>query len=192
MSKYQEVEAKYPLHNAEEVFQYIERLNLEQKRINEVQHDTYYTPSHRNFLSEEIVSEWLRVRETSQKCSINYKQFLPIGAVIQNYCNEYETVIQDAYAVKKILEAMDFQIIIDVNKTRNSWIFEHVEISIDFVEVLGWYIELEAMDEVSDDAIENVYDHFNKILLMLHAKIGKRDRRGYPFLVLEKTYKGEM
>lgn len=191
MSKYQEVEVKYPLYNPEEVLEQIELLNMEKKRINIVQHDTYYTPSHRNFLSHEIVSEWFRVRETSKKCSVNFKQFLPIGAAIQNQCNEYETVIQDPYALKKILEALDFQVIIDVNKTRNSWLYEQVEISIDAVDSLGSFIELEAMKEVPESEIKGVYEHFDKILSLIHAKIGNRDRRGYPYLILEKKSQGE-
>ena len=79
MGKYQEVEVKFPLFNREEVLQEIEKLSLQKKLINEVQRDSYYTPFHKDFLESEIVSEWLRVRETENKCSLNFKQWLPIG-----------------------------------------------------------------------------------------------------------------
>lgn len=187
MSKYQEVEAKFPLFNKEVVLQEINKLKLQKKVINEVQCDSYYTPFHKNFLEPEIVSEWFRVRETENKCSLNFKQWLPIGAKVQNQCNEYETAIDDAYALKKILNLLDFREIIVVNKTRNSWIYENVEISIDYVDSLGAFIELEATDKVCEEEIVYVHEHFNKILSYIKARVGERDHRGYPYLLLEKT-----
>lgn len=193
MSKYQEVEVKYPLHNREVVLQQINNLNMVCTRTNEYQNDTYYTPIHRDFLSQQIVSEWLRIRETNTKCTLNFKQWLPIGAEIQNHCNEYETVVQDIYALKTILKLLDFKEIIVVNKTRSSWIYENVEISIDYVDGLGSFIELEAMDEViKDSKIEDVHKHFINILSVLKAETGKRDRRGYPYLLLAKKNPGDM
>ena len=189
MSKYQEVEVKFPLFNREVVLQEIEKLGLQKKVIDEVQCDRYYTPFHKNFLEPEIVSEWFRVRETKNKCSLNFKQWLPIGAKVQNQCNEYETKIDDAYALRKILDLLDFKEIIVVNKTRNSWIYENVEISIDYVDSLGAFIELEAMDQVSEEEIFLVHEHFNKILSHIKAEVGERDHRGYPYLLIEKMSK---
>lgn len=186
MSKYQEVEVKFPLFNREVVLQEIENLGLQKKVIGEMQCDSYYTPFHKNFLEPEIVSEWFRVRETKNKCSLNFKQWLPIGAKVQNQCNEYETVIDDAYAFKKILKLLDFKEIIVVNKTRNSWIYENVEICVDYVDTLGAFIELEAVNKVREEEIAYVHEQFNKILTYIKAEVGERDHRGYPYLLLEK------
>lgn len=187
MSKYQEVEVKYPLYNRDEVINNINQRGLEVKLENETQNDSYYTPSHRNFLEPPVVSEWLRIRKTKGKCSLNFKQWLPIGAEVQNQCNEYETKIDDAYAVKKILELLDFKEIIIVNKTRNSWIYGNVEISIDHVDHLGDFIELESTIKVNDDQITYIHEKFTELLVELGAVIGKRDHRGYPYLLLEKS-----
>lgn len=186
MGKYQEVEVKYPLLNLETVIREIKRLDIVNNKINEIQKDTYYTPIQRDFLAHDIVSEWLRIRETTKKCTLNFKQWLPIGAKIQNQCNEYETVIDDVYALKKILEALDFKEIIIVNKTRNSWIFENVEISIDNVEGLGTFIELESLNVVEESKIKETHNQFVRILNLIKAETGERDRRGYPYLLLEK------
>lgn len=187
MGKYQEVEVKFPLYNMEHVLREIKRIGMVEKVINELQNDSYYTPSHKNFLEPEIVSEWLRIRETNHKSSLNFKQWLPIGAKIQNQCNEYETMVEDTYALKKIFELLDFQEIIVVNKTRNSWIYDDVEISIDYVERLGAFIELEAMNKVNEDEILSVHNHFKSILSQIGAEIGERDHRGYPYLLIEKN-----
>ena len=187
LKKYQEVEAKFPLYNMEYVIENIKKLNLDEVVRTQIQIDSYYTPAHRNFLESDIISEWLRIRETDQGCSLNFKQWLAIGAVIQNQCNEYETQITDSFALKSIVSALDFKQIIVVNKTRNSWIYDKVEISIDYVEELGAFIELEAVNKVEESEIENMNNYFNYILEMLGAKVGERDRRGYPYLLLEKA-----
>jgi predicted adenylyl cyclase CyaB len=141
-------------------------------------------------LSQKIVSEWLRIRETNKECTFNFKQWLPIGAEIQNQCNEYETVIKDAYALKKTLLLLDFREIIVVNKKRNSWIYENVEISIDCVDNLGDFIELEALNVLEESDIERTHRQFDVILETIKAKIGKRDHRGYPYMLLAKTCQG--
>lgn len=188
MAKYQEVEAKFELFNYENVIKSIENLSLDKVLDNEKQIDTYYTPYHKNFLEFKIVSEWFRVRETSNKCSINFKQFLPIGAEIQDQCNEYETKISDAIALKKILTALDFKELIKVDKTRNSWLFDDVEISIDFIEDLGYFIEIEARNKVEESEILKMHEHFKEVLRILNANVGERNRRGYPYMLIEKKF----
>lgn len=191
MAKYQEVEVRYPLLNLEIVLQEIDKLQLEKRKDNEIQSDSYYTPFHKNFLEQNIVSEWFRIRETAHKCSMNFKQWLPIGAEIQNQCNEYETIIEDAFAVKKTLDLLDFRKIIIVNKKRNSWVCDDVEISIDSVENLGDFIELEAIKEISDEQIDLMHQKFDILLNRIHAKVGERDHRGYPYLLIEKKRQGD-
>ncbi len=189
MKKYQEVEAKYMLFNSEEVRKRLQKLKAEHSTIDEVQIDTYYVPCHRNFLENDIISEWLRIRETNEKCSINYKQWLPIGEKIQNQCNEYEAIISDPIAIKKMLEKLDFRRIVTVEKIRNSWVLEKTEISIDTVKGLGSFIELEALEILDYQEIDRCFIHFNNILQNIGAEIGSRDRRGYPYLLIEKMRK---
>lgn len=189
MKKYQEVEAKYMLFNTEEVRKRLEELKAEHSTIDEIQRDTYYVPFHRNFLENDIISEWLRIRETNENCSINYKQWLPIGEKIQNHCNEYETIISDSIAMHKILEKLDFCRIVTVEKTRNSWVLDKTEISIDVVKGLGSFIELEALEILDYQEIDGCFIHFSNILQNIGAETGPRDRRGYPYLLIEKMRK---
>lgn len=186
MGKYQEVEVKYFLCNKEQVLENLNQMGLKHNVENEIQNDSYYIPAHRNFFETEIVSEWLRIRETEINCTLNFKQWLPIGSKEQDYCNEYETVVGDLFALKKIFELLDFKEIVRVCKVRNSWIYDDVEICIDEVENLGTFIELEILHKVEEEQISFIQEKFCKILKSIAAEVGKRDRRGYPYMILKK------
>ena len=93
--KYQEVELKFKLGNYLEVINMLNAIGARIVGEEEYQKDTYYMPSHRDFFEEEIVSEWIRLRETKTESQLNYKRWLPIGAKIQTHCEEYETNITD-------------------------------------------------------------------------------------------------
>jgi len=186
MAKKQEVEQKFPLYNAEAVVSALLNVNAKQVIAKEKQFDTYYMPSHKNYFETNIVSEWLRVRETDSKSSVNYKCWLPIGAEIQTHCNEFQTSVADVSAIQNIFEALDIKPIIKVFKTRNSWEYKNVEISIDCIEDLGSFIELEYLHEVSTNELDSVFALFKDILDELGAEIGLQDRRGYPYLMIEK------
>lgn len=185
-NKYQEVEAKFRLYNKDEAVEHIEKLGFKHIKKDKQQCDTYYSPPGREFYSGEIISEWLRIREEGDVFSFNFKQWLPIGARIQNQCNEYETIISDAVAMKKILEALGFEIEIVVDKMRNSWLAEDIEISIDEVEGLGCFIELEAVSYVKTEELNVIEERFYKLLNKIEAKVGERNRVGYPYMLLKQ------
>ncbi len=187
MGKYQEIEVKYLLYNKEQVLENINQMGLNHNIENQIQNDSYFIPPHRNFFESEIVSEWLRIRETEINCTLNFKQWLPIGAKEQNYCNEYETVVGDVFALKKIFELLDFKEIVRVYKVRNSWIYDDVEICIDEVSNLGTYIELEMLHKVDKGQISLVQERFDMVLQYIAAEVGERNQRGYPYMLLEKS-----
>lgn len=189
--KYQEVEAKYQLLNFEEVIEHLKEMELHQIDNSEYQKDTYYNSPVRDFLENEIVSEWLRIRETKEACTLNYKLWLPIGAKIQNQCREFEIEISDVYAMKQILSHLSFEEIAIVEKNRRSWKYDKVEISIDEVKGLGSFIELEYSEEVEESKIEEINKLFEKILHSLNAEVSERDRRGYAYALIQRK-KGEI
>jgi len=191
MNKYQEVEVKYPLNNPDIVSKTLEGLNAEKRTDSQYQLDVYFTPHHKNFLDNDIVSEWLRIRKTAKKCSVNFKRWLPIGAKIRTHCDEYEVNIEDVQPMEMIFNALDFHEIIRVEKIRNSWVIEGTEVSIDNVEGLGSFIELEAIEKVEEKDIPTVLDKFKGIVDLLKADIGEQDRRGYPYLIIEMKKNGK-
>jgi len=181
---YREVEIKYPIQNPEEIKARLAELGAKSLSTNELQEDTYYVPAHRDFLEPRIVSEWLRIRRTGTKCSINYKLWLPVGAEIATHCDEYESQVNDPEAVEKIFAALDMREIARVHKVRSTWQIDDIEIALDTVKGLGTFIELEAKSDSED--IEKIHTHLQDALQKLAAKTLPQDHRGYPYQLLKR------
>jgi adenylate cyclase, class 2 len=182
-SEDKEIEIKLPLLNKEEVENFLEKHG---KAVSKsiFQKDTYYLPAHRNFLGFKYPFEWLRLRETSKGSSINYKHFHPENSKVNDYCDEFETKVDDPEAIKKIFQSLDFKEAVIVEKTRNTWLYKEAEIAIDNVKKLGTFIEIEATHPFEDPK-EGKRCLF-RILNELHAQVGEENLRGYPFSILEK------
>jgi len=177
-NEYTEVELKFPLLNAKDLIQRLNKI-AKSKQQNVFQKDIYFVPAHRNFLAKEKVNEWLRIRETSDKITLNYKNWYPDGI----HCKEFETKIEDVTALKKIFETLDFKEIVVVEKLRSVWTYKGVEIAIDDVKDLGSFIELEVENDLDfEEAKKLLYD----ILKELKAETGEQDFKGYPYLLLKK------
>ncbi len=181
-----EVELTFPLLNPTELAARLGELAKPEKR-SEYQKDTYYVPSHRDFLKSRPISEWLRVRETVHGAVLNYKFWHNQRNQQAVSCDEFETAVKDVEAIKNILRRLDFREIVVVEKRRSTWMYKDVEIAIDEVTDLGSYIELEAKGQFAsvEDAKKRLYD----MLKAIGARVGEQDYRGYPHLLLEK--KGE-
>lgn len=177
-----EIELKFPLKNPLKVKKFLDS-NAEHK--GEVtQKDTYYTPKHRDFLGVQYPYEWLRLRETEDGCKLAYKHFYPENAKKTDYCDEFQTKIHDVDAMRKIFEGIDIRNVAVVHKKRIRWLFEDVEVSIDEVKELGFFIELEATKEYEDP--KEGKRHLYGVLKKINADVGEEDLRGYPFRLLEK------
>ncbi len=188
-NKYQEVELKFKLENKKETEERLRHIGALPENEVEYQKDTYYVPAHRDFFAEDVVSEWLRLRESNGKVQLNYKRWLPIGAKKQTHCEEYETNISDVIAVKRILYYLNFKEIVVVEKERKTWKYENFIISLDTVKELGCFIEIEYGEEVKEENVELILDSMCDFLKdVIHADVSERDRRGYPYQLL--TMKG--
>lgn len=149
------------------------------------QKDTYYIPAHRNFLANKWPNEWLRLRETSRGASLDYKNFhreTPEKAA--DYCDEFQTKIESADELRKIFLNLNFSEAVIVEKSRSAWNYKNVEIAVDEVKNLGFYVELESKRDVKDPKEEKHY--LFSVLSELNAKVGEEDTYGYPYLILKK------
>jgi len=178
-----EIEIKLPLSNPDDVKKFLDA-QAEPKAQDIFQKDTYFVPTHRNFMGVQYPFEWLRIRETDGKCSINYKHFHPENAEMTTHCDEFETKIDSPESAKKIFASLDIKPIVIVEKTRSTWMFENVEVAIDDVKGLGLYIELEATLQYENPETARAYLY--EVLKKLGAKVREEDVRGYPYMVLEK------
>jgi adenylate cyclase class 2 len=178
-----EIELKLPLKNRKEVEALLNKLaDFKHKSF---QHDAYYNAPHRDFLeNSDNVNEWFRVRLSEGEAQINYKDFQPHDAKIKTHCIEYEANVDSEDQLNKILEALNFVRLIDVKKLRKAWHYLDTEVSIDSVENLGDFIEIEYKGSHTD--VDTARDHLFAVLKKLGAKTGELDTRGYPYLLLEK------
>jgi predicted adenylyl cyclase CyaB len=182
-----EIEIKFPLKNPAEVKEF---LNENAKLISDDIHqkDLYYIPAHRDFLAVKYPFEWLRLRKSPKGAFITYKHFFPENIKKTDYCDEFETKIDNFEAMEKMFKSLDFKEAAVVEKSRTTWMFEEVEVVIDEVADLGFYIELEATGNFGNP--QDGKQYLYQILKKLNAEVGEEDLRGYPFKILEnKGYK---
>jgi adenylate cyclase class 2 len=183
MSKNIEIELKLPLLNSHEVENLLSK--IADFKYQSFQHDIYYNAPHRNFLeNSDNINEWLRIRITDGGAQINYKDWQPHDDKIKTHCKEFEANIDSYDQLSKILDALNFIKLIDVNKTRKAWIYLDTEISIDSVDELGEFIELEYKGNIKDITLAR--KHLFNVLEKIKAKTKELDTRGYPYSLLKK------
>lgn len=183
MSSNVEIELKLPLQNSKEVELLLRKVAT--FKYESFQHDVYFNAPHRNFLeNSDNVNEWLRIRVAGGKAQVNYKDFQPHASKIKTHCKEYEANVDSYEQLYHILDALNFTRLIEVKKTRKAWDYMDTEVSIDSVEELGEYIEVEYKG--MHIGIQRARRHLFQVLKAIQAKTGKLDMRGYPYLLLEK------
>ena len=121
------------------------------------QKDVYYIPKFRDFEINGETVECLRVRTTDKGSVLCYKKIHREANPI--YCDEYETKIDLPEEFEKIIFAINFQVQMTIEKTRNSFRFKDCQFDFDSVENLGEILEIEFKGtDISkfDDIFENL------------------------------------
>lgn len=144
--------------------------------------DTYFNAPHRDFLGGEIISEWLRIREEAGSASLNFKRWHPLEEKIKTHCDEYESAISDAEAVRRTLAALDFTELTVVDKTREEWHLDGIALAFDRVAGLGDFVEFEFKGEAEN--IEQATAAITEFIDSLGIELGEKINAGYPHLAL--------
>jgi len=111
-----EIELKFPLLNYQTVESYL--LVNGNFTYESFQHDVYFNPPNRNFVENlDNVCEWLRLRISTDKAQINYKDWQPHNEKVKTHCIEFETKIESYEQFHNILLALNFVELIEVKKT---------------------------------------------------------------------------
>jgi adenylate cyclase class 2 len=184
-----EIEKRFSVKNKSD---FLKMLNRVGKKIFENhQIDTYYSPSHRNFLEEKHPFEWLRLRDNQGKYMLTYKHWYPERVKESTHCDEYESKIENIESFRKILKALNFNEVVVVDKKRSAYIIENLEIAVDDVNDLGMFIEIEIKNHY-----ESVEDG-TKQIFALAKKLGLEElpedhpvRIGYPLPLYRKKKGG--
>jgi adenylate cyclase class 2 len=101
-----------------------------------------------------------------------------------NYCDEYETAIEKPEQIAKIFQALDIHPVIVVNKQRKSYLYRNIEISVDEVEELGTFVELEMKGDFNSP--EEAQAQLFSLAEELGLQKERQDHKGYPRLLLEQ------
>lgn len=156
-----EVEVKAKIDSFEEMEKRLENLGaLKSKK--EFQEDIYFASPIVDFAQTD---EALRIRTTNNNIFITYK-----GPKLNKDAKtrkEVEMNIESAGKAKDIFEEIGFKEVRTVRKNRQYYTYENFEISLDDVEGLNPYMEIEISLEDGND-----YDDAQKSIFELFEKLG--------------------
>lgn len=177
-----EIEIQVQIENYKDLFNFLKK---EAKFISEEhQTDKYFSPSHRDFLRTKPVDEWLRLRDSSGKLTINYKNWHHDKNGRSNFCDEYETFVGNISDVEKIFKVLAINHVVTVDKVRKIYKYKSYEISIDSIKGLGDFVEIEYKGESADVDPVKITKEMIQFLKDLNCGKILRNHVGYPFQLL--------
>ncbi len=179
-----EIEMKYKI--TKEIYdEIVENFNIENLGAKvEKQNDIYFSPIHFPFLGGEIDNECLRLRILDNKNILSYKKFISATTSEPAHCIEHELEISDTEKLKLILNDLRIKEEFTLKKERKVFIYKNnIEISLDTVDNLGYFIELEIINH------ENINDSLNEIndfIKKFKITESMRNYDGYSYLLFNK------
>ncbi len=146
-----EVEVKVRVDNLPEIKEKVSKIGKLIKSIKQI--DDYYVPVQRDFFAHEPQPiEHLRVRTNPDKSVFEYTRTINMKEDGDyDHAEEYETQISDVSAFKKTLEFLDFKKVVTIEKQREYWLCEDIEVALDEVKGAGTFVEAEAKGDFKDD-----------------------------------------
>jgi len=177
-----EIEIQVNIENSKPLIEFLEKNAIFQKENRQI--DEYFSPIHRNFTEVRPVKEWLRLRDSNGKYSINYKNwhFDEVGK--SHYCDEYETKVEDLDQLKRIFEVLNFKSIVKVDKVRKVWTYGEYEIAMDSVKGLGDFVEIEYIGKDNQADPKKITDEMIEFIKSINCGKITRNYVGYPFQLL--------
>ena len=155
------------------------------KHVKKKQHDIYFSPENPKFFGGEIDDECIRIRVEKNKYILCYKKIYFGNDESDIHITEYETEVSNLEATINILKGVRINKICDLIKQRDSFIYKNMfEISLDLVEDLGYFIEIEIYDK--ELPIREANKKLLKFIQELNLDITKRNLKGYSYLMYDK------
>lgn len=143
------------------------KLLNEGKKIYDVEHqvDIYYNSIYRNFKETD---EAVRIRVVEKNNNNKYVELTYKGPKLShNIKSREELTVKLDYIqlddIRKILEKLGLKEVMRVEKTRESFLIDNYYISLDYVDKLGEFIEIEsASPDIDEKALQNFVNNFVK------------------------------
>lgn len=179
-----EIEAKFEIEKDtyEKLMKYFTQKS--EKHKHKQQHDIYFSPENPPFFGKDIDDECIRIRIQKDKYILGYKKINFGNSESDIHLIEYETEVSNLKATINILEGVRIHKICEVKKKRDSFIYQNkFEISLDIVEGLGYFIEIETYDK--NLAIKEANQQLLDFIQEMKLEITKRNLKGYSYLMYE-------
>ncbi len=105
---------------------------------------------------------------------------------MKTHADEYESKIDDVEAVRRLFQALDFQPLVTVDKTREEWTLPDVEVVFDHVVDAGDFVEFEFKGNAEN--VEDATTQLEKFITSLDVALGAPVNRGYPHILLGRDH----
>ncbi len=127
-----------------------------------------------------------RVRTKDEKTSIAYKvdHFTEKGE--WTYSDEHETEVGDFEIIRKIIEHLGFEILLQIDNEKNTYITDDYEVVLEDVKDLGIFLEVERLKVDDTEDISEVKKEIWNFIQTTKIKVGKELNAGKPELMLKK------
>ena len=137
-----EVEAKFAIRDPGEIRARLNRQGVQMARKQQ-EHDVYYNAPHRDFAKTD---EALRVRYADAGATVTYKgPKVRVGSAKAR--EEFNLAVASGDTLEAILSRLGFQRAAGVSKTREFYEIGPVTVTLDDVEGLGSFVEIEILTE---------------------------------------------
>jgi len=174
-----EVEVKAKIKHPDKIIKLLKTQAIFLKEIHQI--DIYFNAPDRDF---RLTDEALRIRISSEGSELTYKGS-KIGNLIDKTREEISVHINDLKKTRIILEKLGFHEVDKVSKKRILFQFSDLSISVDFVENLGEFIEIEGLVTTQNE-IEIKRNEIFDFLNGLNIPLEDCERRSYLELLLNK------
>lgn len=153
------------------------------------QTDKYYVLPQRDFFVKDPPVEYLRVRYEQDKNHLNYS-FLHFGKNgWLKATDEYETLVERPEIVEEIFKRIGLIPKVTVNKIRKYFICGDFEVTLDKIEGLGNFMEVEAKKNFG--SIDKTRKACQDFLDNLNIKYEVKKKMGYPYMVYWESKRNE-
>ncbi len=147
-----------------------------------VQRDTYYDAPHRDFAATDEALRVRRVeRDGDERARLTYKG--PLVDDASKTRREHETGVDDGETLAAALEALGFEPAATVEKRRERFGLDGYAVTLDDVEGLGEYVEVEG--EATEESIEAVREGAAGVARSLGLDPSRSIRTSYLELLLD-------
>lgn len=177
-----EVEIQTIIKNPEEAEKKLREVASFVKERKQV--DKYFVPPQRDFFAKDRPDEYLRVRYEEGKSHLNYSflHFSEDGWLQST--DEYETLVDKPEITEEILKKAGMVLKVTVKKTRKYFDCGEFEVTLDRVEDLGDFMEVEAKKDFG--GVDKTRKACSDFLNSLNIEYEVNKDMGYPRMLYKK------